>query len=345
MFCSITALGIYLNQLSPKNSQRSWILRFAWVFIALWVLDLVLVPFRIVHPVPDPYQSAEVKAVAGRVKQLAGEGRLVSLKAEGQNYTSAVTNYSGSFQQTAERLTQNTNVVWGIKSAEGHLTTVVDGFQNLSQYLRKGFPYDGRVLDAAGVNTILTPKPLSAFKYQTLEPDAGLYLVHNAGAMRMEWETEREKVFGSRAESFGSLLNPKNFLEDESDFDLRPDGQISSLAPTSQYENPVANTPCEFQFAVSAGASKYFVLDQCFAPGWHAWVDGQPTPILRAEGLWMAVALGTMGSHQVSFQYSPISFRLGLFVTLIALAVFGFLGFKASSFNHRVNRVNGVRRK
>jgi hypothetical protein len=156
----------------------------------------VLVPFRIVHPVPDPYQNTEVKAVADRVKQVVGQGRLVSLRAEGQSYSSAVSNYSSSFQQTAERMTQNTNVVWGIKSAEGHLTTVVDGFQNLSQYLREGFPYDGRILDAAGINTILTPKPLSAFKYQTLEQDGGLVLVHNAGAMPMVWQTEKQKFLG-----------------------------------------------------------------------------------------------------------------------------------------------------
>jgi hypothetical protein len=340
VFCSITALGIYLNQNSSKRFKKSWIQRFARVFIVLWILDLVLVPFRIVHPVPDPYQNSEVKNFAEKIKQKAGEGRLVSLRGEDQVYSSAVTDYAGSFRQTAERLTQNTNVVWGIKSAQGHLTTVVDGYQNFTQYLREGFPYDGRVLDAAGVNFILVPKPLSAFKYQTIGQDAGLTLVHNAGAMRMEWETERDKFFGSRAESFGSLLNPKNFLEDESDFDLRPDGQISSLAPTTQCENPVANTPCEFQFALSACASKYFVLDQCFSPGWHAWVDGQPAPILRAEGLWMAVALGATGSHNVSFQYSPLSFRLGLFVTLIALAGFIFLLIKASFFS-RVSAKGG----
>jgi len=319
VFCAITALGFYLNQPSPKNLKKNWTQKFAWVFVALWLLDLILVPFRIVHPVPDPYQNREIKVMAGRIKLMAGEGRLVSLRGEEQIYSSSVTDANGSFQQTAERLTQNTNVVWGIQSAEGHLTTVVDGFQNLSKYLREGFPYDGRVLDAAGVNTVLTPKPLPAFKYRTIEQDAGLYLVHNAGAMPKAWPTEKQKFFGSRAESFGALLNPKTFLEDETDFDLQPDGQITSLAPGSYYENPVGGSPCEFQFALPANTSRYFVLDQCFAPGWHAWVDGKPAPILRAEGLWMAVALSASGSHEVAFQYSPLSFRLGLFMTLIAL--------------------------
>jgi hypothetical protein len=217
------------------------------------------------------------------------------------------------------------------QSAQWHLTTVVDGYQNLPQYLREGFPYDGRVLDVAGVNLILTPKPLSAFKYQTLEQDAGLYLVRNAGAMPIEWETDREKIFNTRAESFGSLLNPKTFLENESDFDRGFDGQITTLAPVSQREAPVSNSPCEAQFSLSTGPSKYFVFDECFAPGWHAWVDGHPSPILRADGLWMAVRLGDSGPHDVSFQYSPLSFRLGLFVTLIALAGFVFLILKSKA--------------
>jgi hypothetical protein len=84
----------------------------------------------------------------------------------------------------------------------------------------------------------------------------------------------KAKVFGSRAESFSALLNPRIFLEDESDFDLQPDGQITSLAPTDQYENPVADSPCELQFRVSPNASRYFILDECYAPdGTPGWMD------------------------------------------------------------------------
>jgi len=333
VFCAMTALGLYLNQVFQKRSKKSWIQKNVLVFTVLWILDLILVPFRIVHPVLDPYQNPQVQTFAKKIKQMTGDGRLVSLRAQDQPYSSSVTDYAGSFLESAERLTQNTNVVWGIASAQGHLTTVVDGYQNLTKYLQEGFPYDGRVLDAAGVNLILTPQPLSAFKYRTLEQDWGLDLVQNAGAMPMEWETGQEKVFNSRAESFGGLLNPKIFLENETALDKQADGQIAFLPLVSQREAAAADSPCVAQFSVLASHSKYFVFDQCFAPGWHAWVDGKPSPIFRADGLWMAVGLGDKGPHDVLFQYSPISFRLGLFVTLVALAGFAFFVLRIRLFS------------
>ena len=61
------------------------------------------------------------------------------------------------------------------------------------------------------------------------------------------------------------------------------------------------------------------VFDESYAPGWHAWVDGKPRPILRAYGLFMAVAAGP-GLHRVDFHYEPATFRLGLFLSLSALA-------------------------
>jgi uncharacterized membrane protein YfhO len=100
------------------------------------------------------------------------------------------------------------------------------------------------------------------------------------------------------------------------------------LAPVSQGGSTVFNSPCAFQFSVASSSSQYFVFDECFAPGWHAWVDGKPSSIFRADGLWMAVGLGDPGAHQVSLQYSPLSFRLGLFITLIVLAGFAALGAK-----------------
>jgi uncharacterized membrane protein YfhO len=114
-------------------------------------------------------------------------------------------------------------------------------------------------------------------------------------------------------------------LENECGLDRDSAGQLAALAPVSQSGASVLNSPCDAEFKVMASPSRYFVFDECFAPGWHAWVDGRPTPILRANGLWMAVDMVSAGTHDVSFQYSPLSFRLGLFVTLIALAGFVFL--------------------
>ncbi len=50
------------------------------------------------------------------------------------------------------------------------------------------------------------------------------------------------------------------------------------------------------------------ILADLAYPGWRAMVDGEPAPILRADGLFRAVILGP-GEHMVTFAYTP---RFGL---------------------------------
>lgn len=70
---------------------------------------------------------------------------------------------------------------------------------------------------------------------------------------------------------------------------------------------------------VDAPADGYLVVMDTFFPGWKATVDGQPVEIRPANWMGRAVPI-TRGSHQVEFRFQPASVRVGLFVTLAALA-------------------------
>jgi uncharacterized membrane protein YfhO len=61
------------------------------------------------------------------------------------------------------------------------------------------------------------------------------------------------------------------------------------------------------------------VLTDTHYAGWRATVDGEPTPILRADHAFRGVRLEP-GRHQVIFRYAPTSVRLGTLVSLLALA-------------------------
>jgi len=54
-------------------------------------------------------------------------------------------------------------------------------------------------------------------------------------------------------------------------------------------------------------------------------VDGHPAPILRANYLFRAVEVAS-GDHQVVFTYQPLSFWLGLVVSLLSWLVLAGLG-------------------
>ena len=69
---------------------------------------------------------------------------------------------------------------------------------------------------------------------------------------------------------------------------------------------------------VDTAATGLLFLGDVDYPGWEALIDGQPTPIYRADYLFRAVEVGR-GLHRVEFRYKPLSFRVGLAVSLVTL--------------------------
>jgi hypothetical protein len=68
----------------------------------------------------------------------------------------------------------------------------------------------------------------------------------------------------------------------------------------------------------------WLVLNDTFAPGWTATIDGQPAALSRANGLVRTVAVGA-GRHRVEFLYAPSSVRWGAWISGAALTAVGFL--------------------
>lgn len=59
------------------------------------------------------------------------------------------------------------------------------------------------------------------------------------------------------------------------------------------------------------------VVTDAYYPGWRAWVDGEPAPMLRANTVFRAVEVPA-GEHRVELRYEPTRFRLGLGVATVA---------------------------
>ncbi len=81
---------------------------------------------------------------------------------------------------------------------------------------------------------------------------------------------------------------------------------------------------------VSAEGPGWFVWSDVGYPGWMAKVDGAQTPIYPADYLFRAVRLPA-GTHVVVFEYRPVSFWLGLAISLLAWAGLGLVWVKLRS--------------
>lgn len=77
-------------------------------------------------------------------------------------------------------------------------------------------------------------------------------------------------------------------------------------------------TGSEVILKTNLGAPAYLVLTDTYFPGWLAQIDGQDTPMYRADGNFRAVFVPA-GEHTVRFKYSPVSFRVGSVLSLLAV--------------------------
>jgi hypothetical protein len=81
------------------------------------------------------------------------------------------------------------------------------------------------------------------------------------------------------------------------------------------------------QVVVQTNSSKpqLLLLSDAYYPGWQVTIDGIPTELFQADGLFRGVVL-PVGIHEVEFSFVPQSFRLGMTMTAVGLSLLILLG-------------------
>ena len=69
-----------------------------------------------------------------------------------------------------------------------------------------------------------------------------------------------------------------------------------------------------------SGAPGWLVFSEVHDPGWRAWVDGAPAPVLRADLALVAVPVPA-GEHEVLLRYTAPWVWRGIAVGLLGLAL------------------------
>ncbi len=98
---------------------------------------------------------------------------------------------------------------------------------------------------------------------------------------------------------------------------------------------PAVDLPSRLAFVLPRGGERLVVRDAWF-PGWEAEADGAPVPLLEAEGLRAIPLHGN--ERRVELHYRPGSFRAGLMVSLVSLAVLALLCLRPRRRNHADGR-------
>ena len=85
------------------------------------------------------------------------------------------------------------------------------------------------------------------------------------------------------------------------------------------------------------------ILEDAQAAGWSAVLDGRSMPIATYNGCLRAVAVPGGGPHTLVFTYAPTPFRLGLYVSLLTLALL--LGAGSYTVSRNFTARGGLRRR
>ncbi len=94
-------------------------------------------------------------------------------------------------------------------------------------------------------------------------------------------------------------------------------------------------TPNRLSMRVNAVADGLLLLSEIDYPGWRASVDGVLTPITRVDSVLRGVPISA-GAHTVEMRFDPMSFKIGIAMSLVALLIF--VGGMGLTFSHRVNK-------
>ena len=93
-----------------------------------------------------------------------------------------------------------------------------------------------------------------------------------------------------------------------------------SPPPLKTQSRIVETSPNTVVVEASLERDGWLVLHDNWYPGWEAWVEDENgvtrVPVLRANYAFRAVRL-TAGNHRVHFRYPPLSFRIGLWLSVI----------------------------
>jgi hypothetical protein len=160
--------------------------------------------------------------------------------------------------------------------------------------------------------------------------DAGPRIYLNEAALPTAFVVPQARIIEDKEARLAALLDPA--------FDPCAEVLLSHPPSTSALGNgqPQATLPQPMPSVLRPGPDRviiqvkmtqpgYLVLTDTYYPGWRAIVDGRPAEILAADHAFRAVGLEE-GEHTVVFEYTPLSFQLGAWISgITALLLTGIL--------------------
>jgi hypothetical protein len=196
----------------------------------------------------------------------------------------------------------------------------------LGLILSKPLPTILPILDMLNVKYVLTAKPFDIKGFAWILDGPGtIKLYENHRSLPRVFLVQQFQVLNSDQE-FASAFHeltfdprttilldgaPTRFLE------LKKEPAVPNLKSAVRmltYENN------RMVLEVDTPEAAFLFMSEAYYPGWQAYVDGKPEEILRANYAFRAIPVGP-GTHRVEVVIEPLSFKIGLAVTVLTMVL------------------------
>jgi hypothetical protein len=179
------------------------------------------------------------------------------------------------------------------------------------------------LLDLLGVRYLLSGDELALPQiYEATAPEdtAAPKIYLNETALPSAYVVHQARIVEDGGERLTALLDPEFDPRVEVLLSRSPPVNINPDLPRADESPPdvLRRGPDQLIIDVAMSRPGYLVLTETHYPGWRATVDGESAEILVANHALRAVQLAA-GEHVVEFEYAPLSFRWGAWITLGAI--------------------------
>jgi hypothetical protein len=137
--------------------------------------------------------------------------------------------------------------------------------------------------------------------------DPAVDVLLNTPALPRAWLVYRTEPVDSYGAAWEKIQDP----------DFRPE-QVATIEYGPRLEGTgsgrieiVRYSPNQVRLIVHTDMAALLVLSDVYYPGWRGTIDGEATPIYRADATFRGVVVPA-GSHEVRMDFAPRSFRIGL---------------------------------
>ncbi|HYK92111.1 MAG TPA: YfhO family protein, partial [Acidobacteriota bacterium] len=103
--------------------------------------------------------------------------------------------------------------------------------------------------------------------------------------------------------------------------------RVSTLLPIPGESDPgevrlTSFQPNQLRLSATLKRSSFVVLSEVYYPGWEAYVDGQPVPLLKADYILRALPVPA-GEHDIAVRFRSRTLRWGLVISLLSIVALG----------------------